>query len=46
MTKFRIIPIKLSDIKLHGDTKYNSNNHGSVRPDDYNFVLSQSYTDK
>jgi hypothetical protein len=46
MTTFKIVPIELSDIKLHGDTKYNSNNHGSVRPDDYLHILSQSYTEK
>jgi hypothetical protein len=46
MTTFKIVPIELSDIKLHGDTKYNSNNHGSVRPDDYFHILSQSYTEK
>lgn len=46
MTTFKITPIELIDIKLHGDQKYNSNNHGSVRPDDYLYVLSQSYTDK
>ena len=43
MTTFKIVPIELSDIKLHGDTKYNSNNHGSVSPDDYLDILSQSY---
>jgi len=46
MFTFKIIPIELSDIKLHGDTKYNSNNHGSIRPDDYFHILSQSYTEK
>ena len=46
MTTFKIVPIELSDIKLHGDTKYNSNNHGSIRPDDYLYILSQSYTEK
>ena len=43
---FNIKTVELSDIKLHGDTKYNSNNHGSVRPDDYLHILSQSYTEK
>lgn len=46
MNNFKITPIELSDIKLHGDNKYNSNNHGSVRPDNYFHILSQSYTDK
>lgn len=46
MTTFKIVPIELSDIKLFGDSKYNSNNHGNVRPEDYLHVLSQSYTEK
>ena len=46
MTQFKITPIELSDIKLHGEKKYNSNNHGSVSTDDYLHILSQSNTDK
>jgi hypothetical protein len=45
MTAFKIKPIELSDIKLYGDEKYNSNNHGEP-PNDYEFILSQSSTDK
>lgn len=44
--KFKITPIELTDIKLHGDAKYNSNNHGNVTPADYLHVLSQSNTEK
>ena len=44
--KFNIKPIELTDIRLHGDEKYNSNNHCSTRPEDYLHVLSQSYTEK
>jgi hypothetical protein len=43
--KFNIKPIELTDIRLHGDKKYNSNNHGN-KPEDYLHVLSQSYTEK
>jgi hypothetical protein len=46
MATFKITPIELTDIKLHGDTKYNSNNHGSIRPEDYLYILSQSHTEK
>lgn len=46
MATFKITPIELADIKLHGDTKYNSNNHGSIRPEDYLNILSQSHTEK
>lgn len=46
MTTFKIVPIELSDIKLYGDSKYNSNNHGNVRPEDYLHILSQSHTEK
>jgi hypothetical protein len=44
--KISIKPIELSDIKLHGNAKYNSNNHGNCLPDDYSFILSQSHTEK
>lgn len=42
---FNIKPIELTDIQTHGDTKYNSNNHGN-RPDDYEYIIDQSYTSK
>jgi hypothetical protein len=43
--KFIIKPIQLTDIRLHGSDKYNSNNHGN-RPDDYDNILEQSSTKK
>jgi hypothetical protein len=43
--KFNIKSIELTDIRLHGDEKYNSNNHGN-RPDDYEYIIDQSYTNK
>lgn len=43
--KFNIKSIELTDIRLHGDEKYNSNNHGN-KPDDYEYIIDQSYTNK
>jgi hypothetical protein len=43
--KFNIKSIELTDIQLYGDEKYNSNNHGN-RPDDYEYIIDQSYTNK
>lgn len=43
--KFNIKSIKLTDIQLHGDEKYNSNNHG-IKPDDYEYTIDQSSTNK
>ena len=46
MYQFKITPIELTDIKLQGNSKYNSNNHGNVSSEDYLNVLSQSNTEK
>lgn len=43
--KFNIKSIELTDIQLHGDKKYNSNNHGN-KPDDYEYIIDQTYTNK
>lgn len=43
--KFNIKPIELTDIRLYGNEKYNSNNHGN-KPNNYEYILEQSHIDK
>jgi len=46
--KYNIQPINLDDIVQYDKAKYNSNNHwiNDIRPENYEQVLSQTYTSK
>lgn len=48
MFNYIIKPILLDDIVEYDKKKYNSNNHwkNDIRPENYEFVLSQTYTSK
>ena len=48
MFNYIIKPILLDDIVEYDKKKYNSNNHweNEIRPENYEFVLSQTYTSK